>query len=216
MLPDNLSNIQIKNGPFKALGVWFTNDEEESIKLNFSERIKNMKTLTNIWNCRQLSLKGKIMILKTLVLPQIQFLLGMIYVPDKILLEIDTILFNFLWTGKPSKIKKSTIIAPLAEGGLGMIDIHAVHTAAKCSWLKRLFYQSDSKWKKSMWYMLNIDTKVLNKNYNNHICKRAKSNFHQQILQLSLELHETIPTNKTDILNEYIIYNKNILLNKKM
>ena len=97
-----------------------------------------------------------------------------------------------------------------------MIDIYAVHTASKCSWLKRLFDQSDSKWKKSMWYMLNVDTKVLNKNYNNRICKRAKSNFHQQILQLWPEVHETIPTNKTDILNEYIIYNKNILLNKKM
>ena len=72
ILPNDLSNIPIQNGPFKALGVWFMTDEEESIRLNFSERIKNMKTLTNIWNSRQLSLKGKIIILKTLILPQIQ------------------------------------------------------------------------------------------------------------------------------------------------
>ena len=196
--------------------MWFTTDEEESIKLNFSERIKNMKTLTNIWNSRQLLLKGTIMILKTLVLLQIQFLLGMIYVPDKILSEIDTVLFNFLWTGKPPKIKKTTIIAPVIEGGLGMIDKNEVHTAAKCSWLKRQLDPSDSKWKKSMWYMLNVDTNILNKNYNNHICKRAKSNFHQQVLKLWMEVHETNPTNKTDIFNEYIIYNKNILLNNKI
>ena len=86
------------------------------------------ENITNIWYSRQLSLKGQVMILKTLVLSQIQFLLGMIYVPDKILLEIHTILFNFLWAGKPLKIKNSTIIALVNEGGLGMIDIYAVHT----------------------------------------------------------------------------------------
>ena len=73
VLPYNINSIQIKKGPFKALGVWFTNDEDKAITLNFSERIKNMQKLTNIWNCRNLSLKGKITILKTLVLPQIQF-----------------------------------------------------------------------------------------------------------------------------------------------
>ena len=125
----------------------------------------------------------------------------MIYVPDKTLLEIDTVLFNFLWAGKPPKIKKSTIIAPVNEGGLGMIDIYAVHTASKCSWLKRLLDQFDS-----MWFMLNVDTKILYKNYNNNICIRAKTNFHIQIIQLWLEIHKTNPSNKTDILNEYIIY----------
>ena len=74
--------------------------------------------------------------LKTLILPQVQFLLGMIYVSEKTLMEIDKIFFKFLWNGKPAKIKETTIIAPICEGGLGMIDIHAVHTAAKCSWLK--------------------------------------------------------------------------------
>ena len=94
ILPENLKSIQIKKGPFKALGVWYSINEEESINLNFSERIKNIQKLTNIWSGRLLSLKGKIMILKTLVLPQIQFLLGMIYVQEKILIEIDKIFFD--------------------------------------------------------------------------------------------------------------------------
>ena len=43
------------------------------------------------------------------------------------------------------KLKKTTITAPICEGGLGMIDIHAVYTAAKCSWLKSLYYPINAK-----------------------------------------------------------------------
>ena len=69
LLPDNIKSIQIKNGPFKALGVWFTNEEDESITLNFSEQIKNMQKNPNIWSCRSRSLKGKITILLINITP---------------------------------------------------------------------------------------------------------------------------------------------------
>ena len=89
------------------------------------------------------------------------------------------------------RIKKTTIIAPICEGGLGMIDIHAVHTAAKCSWLKRLYNPINAKWKCCMWYMLNVNENILNKNYSIDASKRARSKFHAQILQRWSEIHET-------------------------
>ena len=67
-----------------------------------------------------------------------------------------------------------------------------------------------------MWFMLNIDENILNKNYNIEICKLAKSKFHTQILELWSKLHDTDPTHKQDILNEYLLYNKNIVINRKM
>ena len=83
-----------------------------------------MNTITNIWRPRCLSLKGKITIIKTLIIPQIHFLFAMIYIPENILQKIDKILFDFLWSSKPAKIKRSTIIAPIEEGGLGMVDVY--------------------------------------------------------------------------------------------
>ena len=68
-LPETLKGIQINKGPFKAL------NQDKAINLNFAERIKNIQKLTNIWSARHFSLKGKIMILKTLILTQVQFLL---------------------------------------------------------------------------------------------------------------------------------------------
>ena len=64
-LPNHLSQIKIKHGPFKALEVWFASTEEEITRLNFDERIKNMVTIRNIWKGKCLSPKGKITIIKT-------------------------------------------------------------------------------------------------------------------------------------------------------
>ena len=88
-------------------------------------------------------MEGKVTILKrknyrSLILPQIQFLFSVVYIPDKLLKEIDSLLLNYLWGNKPANIKRSTITAPIKDGGLNMIDVFAVHTTAKCSWIKRL------------------------------------------------------------------------------
>ena len=137
-LPSSISRIKIQNGPFKGLRVWFSRDKEEIISLNCIDRIKNMNTLINIWKSRYLSLKGKVTIIRSLILPQIQFLFSMIYIPNNLLKDIETILFKYLWDGKPPKIKRSTIIASIEEGGLNMVDVFAVHTTAKCGWVRRL------------------------------------------------------------------------------
>ena len=81
----------------------------------------------------------------------------MIYIPNNLLKDIDTILFKYLWDGKPPKIKISTIIASIEEGGLNMLDIFAVHTTAKCGWVRRLNSEKHKgKWKSTMYTMLNI------------------------------------------------------------
>ena len=92
-----------------------------------------MNTITNIWRSRHLSLKGKIIIIKTLILPQIHFLFAMIYIPENILQKNDKIRFDFLWNSKPAKIKRTTITAPIEDGGMGMMDVYNVHMASKIS-----------------------------------------------------------------------------------
>ena len=96
-----------------------------------------------------LALKGKITIIKTLIIPQVQFLFSTKFIPDNTntLNKIDKILFEFIWDAKPPKIKRNTIIAPIGEGELGMVDIFCVHHAAKISWIRRLSENNDNKWK---------------------------------------------------------------------
>ena len=216
-LPIDINGIKINNGPFKALGVWYSHDENEVYTLNLIDRIKNMNKLINIWKARSLSLRGKVTIIRNLILPQIQFLFSMVYIPDNILKEIDNLLFQYLWDNKPPKIKKNTIIAPVKEGGLNMVDVYAVHTAAKCGWLKRLLNGStDIAWKKIMLLKLNISTEMLNRNiiYSKFTC--CTSPFHIQILKSWNELHNKSELNKTaEILDQNLLYNQLIKIDNK-
>ena len=158
----------------------FAFTEQEITELNFDNRVKNIKKLLDIWTCRHLSLKGKVLILKSLILPQIQFLFTMIYTPENILKQVENLFYKFLWNGKPAKIKKTTIIAPISLGGLSMIDIFSVHRAAKCR-IKRLNDETKGKWKSLFWNVLSIDKELLNKNINYQKIT-GKTKFHTQIL----------------------------------
>ena len=51
-----------------------------SIK-NITKKLETMETLKNIWSTRKLSLKGKVVVLKTLMLPQVTYLLSVCYCP---------------------------------------------------------------------------------------------------------------------------------------
>ena len=130
--------LKYNKGPFKTLGIWFSYDKDESIKVNYQERLNKMKVLTNIWSTRNLSLKGKVTIIKSLILSQVSFLFSVLFTPDQILNEINKILFSFLWGNKTAKVKKDTIIGNISDGGLKMPDIISVHKTAKISWIKRL------------------------------------------------------------------------------
>ena len=140
-----LEGIKVATGAFKTLGVWFTCDNEISVKLNYNERIKSMQQTLHIWRARSLSWKGKITILKTLVIPQVIHLFSNIYTPMHILERIDTLFFYFLWGGKPPRVKKSTIINDYHEGGLKMPDIYSIHISQKVIWLKRLTNDNKTK-----------------------------------------------------------------------
>jgi len=54
---------------------------------------------------------------------------------------------NFIWQGKPSEIKKMTLVGEKSKGGLKMIDFEVMATALKIAWIKRISQNSDSSWK---------------------------------------------------------------------
>ena len=116
-LPDNIG-IKLIDGSFKTLGVWFSIDREAMYQTNFNNCIEKMSCQLNIWKQRGLSLKGKITILKSLAVSKMIYLSSMLPVPGWFIKKVDILFFNFVWDGKPSKIKKSTIVGEIAAGGL--------------------------------------------------------------------------------------------------
>ena len=55
----------------KTLGVWLSISHEETIMLNYEEKIEKIKNCLNNWQMRRLTLLGKIAVIKSLAASQL-------------------------------------------------------------------------------------------------------------------------------------------------
>ena len=72
-----------------------------------------------------MTLFGKVTIIKSLIVPHLTYLLPIL--PNRghnYLKDIDSLIFNFLWDNKPSKIKREIILQKTNQGGLNITDIY--------------------------------------------------------------------------------------------
>ena len=131
--------ITFKN-QIKILGLYFGNLTEASlIEENWKSRIENVKKMLTTWNKRNLSLAGKILILKTFGLSQFVFVMQSISLPEMVLKEISQIFFHFLWKSKNSKgiaerVKRPVLCNEVEFGGLKMVDIYRFQDSALLNW----------------------------------------------------------------------------------
>ena len=83
---------------------------------------------------------GKITVIKSEILSQLQYLFAVIPDPDVNYLKIcERLVYKFLWNNGPDKIKRSVTIAPLHRGGMNMTHLPSKLQATKISWVFRLY-----------------------------------------------------------------------------
>ena len=133
--------------PIKALGIFFSYDTNKTNELNFAEKIRNLEKTLNRWKRRNLTLYGKINIVNTSGLSKLIYNASVLVIPEKYIKEIENLIFDFIWDGKPAKIKKSTIIGEKKHGGLKMTDFNIMNKALKVAWIPRLQTNTDASWK---------------------------------------------------------------------
>ena len=97
-----------------------------------------------------------------------------------------------------------------------MIDVYNMHVAAKCSWIKWLVSKENGSWKKLFFKMLLINRNMLNKKINLEYAKNCLSPFLRKVLESWIKVFCVKPETTTEILNEYILYNREIIIGKKI
>ena len=81
----------------KILGVYFCNDMcASNMQDNWLERIANIKRLIFMWEKRNLSIIGKVRIVKTFLISQFVYIMQAFIIPDDVLTEVNRLLFRFL------------------------------------------------------------------------------------------------------------------------
>ena len=87
------------------------------------DKIKKIKACIEVWKSRDLTFKGKVLIIKSLIISQIGFEIEMRGIPEKYKKEINELMWFFIWDGKVNQIKRDVCCLSENEGGIGMINI---------------------------------------------------------------------------------------------
>ena len=130
----------------KILGIHFTYDYCAKQKLNFDELITSIKIKLRIWKWRDLTIIGRIQIVKTFIIPIFLYCASMICLDKEFVKEANKIILNFIWKGK-DKIKRLTLISDIEDGGLKAPLLDSIITTQRILCCKRLVSEQPSSWK---------------------------------------------------------------------
>ena len=100
-----------------------------------------------MWKWRNLSILGKIQIVKTFAIPKLLFKASVISISNALVKEANSIIYNFIWNGK-DKVKRCALISDIENGGLKMLDIESMITAQRVICFKKFLDVYPSTWKR--------------------------------------------------------------------
>ena len=208
-------------GSFKVLGIIFSVDLNEIVRLNFKDKIDEVKRDIAKWSKRNITPLGKITVIKTLIVSKLTYLLiNLPDPPDTFLQEIDSILTKFLWGGKICKIKKSTTYKNYEEGGLKMYNIYSSLSAFKLSWVKRIESYSEEECLSIRLYPCLNKHNLYGNAYPGHIRKTIKNHFWldvfkhlEKIMKIPIKIKQD---NVHSIYKEPLLFNLNIKRGNKV
>ena len=138
-------NIEIKEA-VKILGVYFSYNRRLRNKLNFEGIIDAIKTKLQLWRWRNLTIIGRIQIVKTFVIPMLMYRAGSICIDKEVIIEANRIIFDFIWKGK-DKVKRISLISDTKDGGLKAPHLESIIKTQRIMFCKRLVENEPCHWK---------------------------------------------------------------------
>ena len=140
-----LNNIKIKRS-VQILGVHFTYDIHAKQKLNNNELISSIQLELRIWRWRDLTIIGRIQIVKTFIIPIFLYRTSLISLDKEFVKEANKIIFDFIWKGK-DKVKRSALISDIEDGGLKAPHLNSIIETQRVLCCKKLANDQPSGWK---------------------------------------------------------------------
>ena len=114
-----------------------------------------------MWKWRDLTILGRIQIVKTFVIPIFMYRAGLICVQKDIVTEVNKLLFKFIWKGK-DKVKRLSLISDLDKGGLKAPHLESIIKSQRIMCCKKFAENQQSNWKIILsHYMKNVGSKLI-------------------------------------------------------
>ena len=158
------TNVGRKDKPFglkwtdksiKILGVPIGNSPD-CITDMWSDKISSMKRSLRPWFHSNLSLKGRVIVVKQLLLPKITYF-AFIYPPSAAnISEINKIIEDFLWDHKNPKIPTCILELPVNKGGLGLPNLTNFVHSLSLVWVRDIFVNPQTHWVSCLYHFTNM------------------------------------------------------------
>uniref|UniRef100_A0AAX7TX13 Reverse transcriptase domain-containing protein n=1 Tax=Astatotilapia calliptera TaxID=8154 RepID=A0AAX7TX13_ASTCA len=124
------------------LGIKLTPGLDNIMQVNISPVIQNIRPLLQNWVKINLSLLGRINLVKMIIAPKLQYFLHMlpIAVPHNLLKLYNTSVEGFVWAGKKPRLKMATLQMSSRVGGVDLPNLRlyqlAIHLTVIADWLR--------------------------------------------------------------------------------
>ena len=201
--------------PTNFLGIYIGYNKKDIEVSNFRHKISKMKQILNSWKQRDLTLIGKILVMKTLVTSLFRYLARVISFPKEIEDEIQRCMYEVLWNSSTHKVKKNVIIQDYEYGGLRMEDFETVVKVEQLTWIRYYLSDIDGIWRTTMEHSIgenNLNI-LLRRNFNPG---KLGTDFYQRVLETWKSIKYKHEDTDIGISNQYIFYNDAFSLNACM
>ena len=216
VLPVNVQASKLK--PFRlkivekacSLGIWYHLKQDETISENYKLRLNDFAKTLNLWRAQNLTLIGKTTVIKTLAFPKLIHVIANTETPEWFVIETQKQIFDFLWNGKPPKVKNSVIVNSEANGGLKVPQVDIFVKAQKLGWIKRMVLNENAGWLELLkTYMPEMPVRHLLKcNIDPNELSDGLPAFYRQVLYAWYSQNQSELTQPLEMQREYIWLNK--------
>ena len=212
------ANYAWSQPPIYTLGIYVIEDSESMAVLNLTPVAQDIDDTLKLWNSRNLTLMGHVLVVNTLIESKLIYRLSVLpEIPAQILLQLQDAIWSFIWQNKRTKIKHSVLAAPKDQGGLRLCDIKSKHTALLCQWIfiieegtylhNNLYASLPQALGTNFWYCnikaADVPQVVCDVFWRAVAMAWATFNYHK-------------PTQGNEILQQVLWYNSDIVKNKQM
>ena len=127
------------------LGLVFTANLN-NMEQNLDDKLESIKMLGKCWKNRHLSIYGKNIVAKTLMISKINNVIMVLPNLKKTVIDkCEKVIYSFLWNDKNDQVKRQDAKIGEAQGGLNLPNLSTAIHAFKIQWFRRL-YKTDTLW----------------------------------------------------------------------
>ncbi|KAJ8355174.1 hypothetical protein AAFF_G00088890 [Aldrovandia affinis] len=133
------SKVNLAKSSVLYCGRW--RDDRSGAVLNWEARLNLVRTRLGVWTRRQLSLTGRVVVVRSVLLPLLIHLAYVFPVPARTKLALTRLVFRFLWGGGYEYVTREQMYMPVSGGGRGVPRIPLKLDVLHVCYASRIFLE---------------------------------------------------------------------------